>query len=437
VPVDADLVLRNVSVIDGTGSSPATATIYIWQGVITAIDTTGEREPPEGTPEIDGTGKFAMPGLIDVHTHLSSGGLEARDSLTVSHVLHQFLHYGVTSILNAGGIGGSEQEIVALRRLHPASDPAAPRIFGTGGSLAASGTTMMTGQAGKGREPGITQVRSESEIAYAVLSRADAGMNGVTLIVRSGPAVFGTQPRLSNSLILTAVSEAANSGIHVFAHVTSATEMRDAVNAGVDAIVYSAADGSKPDSAVLSAMAARPVFLVPTLSLSSSIVRYADDPSLFDDPFLKDGIAPETMCSLNDEGFLRRDAASHAAWLRKRIPLIFENVARAHAAGVPIAAGSGCGNLFSFPGYGIHLELELLVQAGLTPMEAIQAGTIRGAGMIGKDHLLGSIEIAKAADIVILHANPLEDIRNTRTIGYVIKAGKVVVGNAGEPDSKD
>jgi imidazolonepropionase-like amidohydrolase len=94
--------------------------------------------------------------------------------------------------------------------------------------------------------------------------------------------------------------------------------------------------------------------------------------------------------------------------------------------GVVIAVGTDTGNPFVFPGYSVHRELELLVQAGLTPMQALEAGTRRAADMVRADDAFGTIEVGKRADLLILRANPLENIRNTRTLEVVVSEGRVV-----------
>jgi imidazolonepropionase-like amidohydrolase len=97
-----------------------------------------------------------------------------------------------------------------------------------------------------------------------------------------------------------------------------------------------------------------------------------------------------------------------------------------HERGVPIAVGTDTGNPYVFPGYSVHQELALLVEAGLTPMEAITAATRRAAEMLGEEDEFGTIEPGKRADLLILGANPLEDIRNTRSLEVVISEGRVV-----------
>jgi imidazolonepropionase-like amidohydrolase len=97
-----------------------------------------------------------------------------------------------------------------------------------------------------------------------------------------------------------------------------------------------------------------------------------------------------------------------------------------HSQGVLVAVGTDTGNPYVFPGYSVHRELELLVRAGLTPMQALEAGTRRAAEMIRADNAFGTIEAGKRADLLVLGANPLTDIRNTRSIEMVVSEGRVV-----------
>lgn len=103
----------------------------------------------------------------------------------------------------------------------------------------------------------------------------------------------------------------------------------------------------------------------------------------------------------------------------------------AHEAGVPIALGTDANNPFVFPGHVVHLELELLVEAGLTPMEALEAATRRPAEMLGKDDEFGTIEAGQRADLLVLAADPLADIRNTRALEVAIRSGDILDWSSG------
>ncbi len=112
--------------------------------------------------------------------------------------------------------------------------------------------------------------------------------------------------------------------------------------------------------------------------------------------------------------------------MRRILPAAIAHVRELHRAGVTIALGTDAGNAFNFPGFSAHVEMELLAQAGLTPMEVIQAATRNGAELLSRENEFGTIEAGKRADLLVLGANPLGDIRNTRSVELVVSQGRVV-----------
>jgi imidazolonepropionase-like amidohydrolase len=143
----------------------------------------------------------------------------------------------------------------------------------------------------------------------------------------------------------------------------------------------------------------------------------------------RNGVIQRFRSSLNEDagGFIRRQ-------LEEQQKRAFENVQKAKASGIKIAMGTGAGNLLIFPGASVHRELQLLVKAGLTPVEAIVAATQNTAALLGKGAEYGTIEPGKAADLLILDADPLADIRNTEKLQTVIHRGRVVP--LGEPPTQ-
>jgi imidazolonepropionase-like amidohydrolase len=143
-----------------------------------------------------------------------------------------------------------------------------------------------------------------------------------------------------------------------------------------------------------------------------------------DDPFLRATVSDEEAAALTAPGFLER---IRGRWVCcAPFEDLLANIAMLHDRGVSIVLGTDTGNPHLFAGYSVHNELELLVRAGLTPMEALEAATRRAAEMLGGDDEFGTLEPGKRADLLILAANPLEDIRNTRTLEVVISEGKVI-----------
>jgi len=437
---DPDIIISGATLIDGTGRAPILkCTISVTDGVISDLST-GETAPvSEGTILIQAEGKFVMPGIIDGHVHFTTGGLEPLGPRITERILHQFLFYGVTTVLNLGGDGGSTDEIVDLRNRQRNQDFLAPRIYGTGNMLTIDGghpiATTLTAALPPGTAPdsvdwesrGYTVLRDREHAREFIANHAALSMDGVKIIIDSGPPPWGNNhPRMSLDMVRFIVDEAHQHDMPVYAHISSLDECSDAVNAGVRAIAHGVMDNPQLDEILMQTMKDKDVFYIPTLALYEGFHRYVDDPSLFDVPFLLLGVSENTIASLQNPYFLEKHKHRTAEWVRPRMKNILRGIGAAHSYGVKIALGTDSGSLFDFPGFSAHLEMELLEKAGLTPMEVIIAATRRGAELLGAEDVFGTVEVGKRADLIILDANPFDDIRNTRKIDMVIHDGEIV-----------
>ena len=435
-----DLIIGNTTLIDGTGKAVVPeATIMIKNGIISSISSNKIEHIPESAIFFDATGKYVIPGIVDVHVHFSSGGLEPHDTHTNERILRQFLYYGVTTVLNLGADGGSTNEIAELHKRQHEGFVFAPRIYGTGNMLTVPGGHPIATTVAASLPPGTdletidwesrgyTIIRNNRQVSEAIANNAAQGMDGVKIIIESGPPPWGNDhPRMSPELIQYIVAEANKFKLPIYAHISSLDEMQDAVNAGARVIAHGVMDKPILDESIIQTMKEKNIYYIPTLALYCGFYRYIDDPTLLADPFLREGVSRYTIESLNNPLFLKAHKQRTAAWVRPRMKNITRGIGEAHRSGVKIALGTDAGFLFDFPGYSSHLEMELLTKAGLSPMEVIVTATRSGAEMLGGDDLFGTIEVGKRADLIILNANPLDDIRNTRTIEAVIKDGRLL-----------
>lgn len=295
------LVIVDATLIDGTGAPPREGvTIFIRAGLITSITPVSEATRPEGATVIDGSGKYVIPGLADMHAHFGTGGLLADDSLTVDRVLRQFVYYGVTTVLNVGATNGSVNEILELRRRRARGELQAPHIYATGGLLTVPGShpigTIMT--VPDGADPttydwsqrGVWVVRTPTEVREIVGRLADAGMDGIKIVIESGPGPFGDDhPQMPPELVTAAVEEARRYGLPVFAHATSPDELEGGVEAGVRAFMRLV--GREPvDPSLLTAMRGQSIYDVPTLSLFVWADAWGDPADALTDRFLRSGV---------------------------------------------------------------------------------------------------------------------------------------------------
>ena len=438
-----DLAITGATIIDGTGEPPQEATtIFIREGQITAVMPDDDAPVPERARVIDAAGKYIIPGLADMHVHFGSGGMESREAATPDRILHQFLFYGVTTVFSVGGTGGNAPSIKALRSRVNSGAALAPHIYATGSMLTIPGShpvaTIM--QVPSGADPatydwttrGVAIVETLPEARAVVREHAAAGMDGIKIVVESGLDGSGDLPQLPPEMIAAVVDEASSLGFPVVAHVSSLNEMEDAIAGGVRALMH-APGNPFPGPEHWAEMRNRDVFLVPTLSLYAPMVgdRWTGLDAL-EDSFLRDGVASHTLESLagwQSPTASMPDEVRAVIWSQA-----LASIAAAHDAGVPIALGTDTNMPFVFPGYSVHVELELLVEAGLTPMDALVAATRRPAEMLGKEDSFGTLEPGKRADLLILTANPLADIRNTRTIEIVVQSGEVIDRSSLLPD---
>ena len=456
-----DFAIVGATVIDGTGASPGKAVVVIRDGHILAVERDVEIPATTSATVIDATDRFLIPGLADMHVHLSRGLPQARLENETEIVLARNLYYGVTTILAIGASDASTESIRSLRAQRLAGELQAPYIYGTGGHLTPQGThPIYTAFPPKVRQAadrladatphedpvnlyslgiGLSMVRSAEAARKAIQERAEGGMDAIKITVESGPTPFGDDhPQMTVEMIRTIVDAARKHDLGVFAHVTSLDELLATLDGGAAGVVHTVWDRPFPDADVADRMAANSFYVMPTTSIYRGTVAlyYIDEPVDLEDPFLLETVSEAELSILRDPGLKARfrerwqrplaPGESREQVFHQQIADMLGNIGMMHERGVPIVLGTDTGNLFTFQGYSVHDELGHLVEAGLTPGEALAAATTNAAAMIGAGHEFGTIEPGKRADLVILRANPLIDIRNTRKIDAVIAQGRLI-----------
>jgi imidazolonepropionase-like amidohydrolase len=272
---------------------------------------------------------------------------------------------------------------------------------------------------------GVSFVRTVEAARKAVQERAAGGMDAIKITVESGPRPFGEhRPHMPVAMIREIVDEATRHGLPVFAHISSVPELEAAVRGGASTLAHAVSDEPEPGPEHVRMLVEHGVSVTPTLAFFYALHRYLDDPTLLDDPFLRAGVTEEAIESARRAPMFRMEGLTD--FMRLRLEGALHHVGEAHRAGVIIALGTDAGNPFTFPGFSAHVEMQLLAEAGLTPMEVIVAATRRGAELLRRADEFGTLEPGKRADLLILGANPLDDIRNTRSLEVVISEGRVV-----------
>lgn len=416
------VVLRGARVIDGTGAPPREDAVVVVKGDrIAAVGTAKTIKVPKGARVVDARGKTIIPGLINAHGHvgLVVGGQNRADGYTRENVqaqLAQYEQYGVTSVLT---LGLNRDLVYDLRDQQRRGE--------------AGGATLFTAGRGIGVPAGAPPVPAAPDQVYrpanaeeAVADVREAAAHHPEFLKIWVDDVYGKFPKLQPAIFKAAIDEAHRSGMRVASHVFYLEDAKAVIRTGVDALAHSIRD--RPvDPELVGLMKARGTFYVATLNVDESSFAFLDDPSLLDDPFLAGAVSPEAFQKLRAPE-LRAKAASdpNLPRIREALKNGMQNLKTLEDAGVKIAFGTDSGaNPVRIQGWAEHRELELMVRAGLSPMQAIVAATRGSAAMLGaKDR--GTLQPGKRADFLVLGANPLDDIRNTRKLVAIWHDGKEV-----------
>ncbi len=245
---------------------------------------------------------------------------------------------------------------------------------------------------------------------------------------------LGARPKMSPEVYQAVIDEAHKNGFRTAVHVVLLDDAKGVLRAGVDYIAHSVRD-REVDEEFIELMKKRRVFYCPTLTREVAVFTYSETPSFFSDPFFLKEADPAEMTKMNDpkhQEAVRNDKA--AAWYKEHLPVAMRNLKILSDAGIPIVMGTDSGGgPGRFQGYFEHLELEYEVKSGLTPMQALVSATGTPAKLLHIGKEAGTLEKGKWADFVVLSANPLDDIRNTRAIESVWIGGVRVQDKSTKP----
>ncbi|MGE3276334.1 MAG: amidohydrolase family protein [Vicinamibacterales bacterium] len=390
-------------VIDGTGNVLERATIVVRDGRIVAV---GPDVPvPADATRVDVPGRTIMPGLVNAHGHVGNTvGLESRpDGYTRANLERQldtYAHYGVTTVFS---LGDDDAAGFALRDDQQRNGLERSRLFVAGPVIA-----------------GAT-----AEEARAMAERV-AAMHPDLLKIRVDDNL-GTTRKMPEPAWRAVLGVAREVELPLAVHVFYLADARALVEAGAAFVAHSVRD-VPVDAGFAKLLSTRHVCYSPTLTRELSTFVYGSTPAFADDPFFQEGVSPAIVAALKDPARQAGIRASGAYKLGLRykdgLEVATRNLKALSDAGVTIAMGTDSGPPARFQGYFEHLELEMMVDAGLTPMQALVSATSAAARCHGHGGEFGTIAPGASADLVVLGANPLEDIRNTRVIQSVWIAGR-------------
>jgi len=378
----AQLVIANVRVFTGARVIDR-ATITVADGKILSI---AAAPPARGTVTIDGTGKTALPGLIDAHVHLLTGITEADARAFVSDALSErlqaFLRHGVTTVKSASD---PTDLILGIRQDLRDGTRAGPRLLVVGPAFTARGghpaSTVCRGDAWC-RANRAAEVDSEEQARREVRRFAQSGVDAIKVVYSSGEPEFNSSfPKLSLEIVRAIVDEARSFSLPVTAHVTEESMALEVLAAGVSGVEHGPNAPLDAD-ALARALKSPERSLVPTLAT----------------------LAARTTPSLQ---------------------LRSQTIAALHKAGVRIVVGTDTRQQMP-PGLSTIQEIELLVKAGLSPEAALKAATTVAARHLGLEKEIGTLATGMSADMLLVRGDPLRNIADLHQVDAVVQRGRIV-----------
>ena len=416
-------VLDGFTLIDGTGSQAVVnAAMIIVDGHIQWVGPQSQLKAPAGAHMTHLTGKFVMPGIINLHGHLGNTVDLTQDPKNytrenVEKQLQLYASYGVTTVLSMG----TDQDLVyQLRAEQRAGRPHMTRIFTAGRGFTGAGGYPSSVAGMKGIP---FEVASKADVDKDVAWLADKKVDMVKIWVDDH---LGREKKIPLDLAKAIIADAHQHHLKVAAHVFYLEDAMALIDAGLDGLAHSVRD--KPvDSALITTMKKHGAFQeAATLTREESTFIFGKPSAMLDDPFFTRGVSPNALSTLKSAAYQQKIAADPDY---AKYPVFLEtamsNLKKLSDSGVKIGFGTDSGPPARFPGYFEQWELQLMVESGLTPMQVITDATRNAAEFLqAKD--LGTLERGKWADLIVLGKNPLDDIRNTRFIEMVMIAGNKI-----------
>jgi imidazolonepropionase-like amidohydrolase len=391
--------LTHATVIDGTGAAPQRdQTILIEQGRLRDIGPSASLAVPAGATVVDLSGKFVTPGIINAHGHVGANR---------NPQLRQYALYGVTTTTS---MAFDSDDIVAFKAAQKRGELAGARI------LTVKYRFMSAPMKPGSEYPTVEQARAKVD------EIVDTGADFIKVWVDPQGGKF---PRLTPEYTAAVMDQARKHHMVTMAHIVEYADAKRMVDQGVDILAHDVRD-QEIDGEFIATLKRRNVSVISTLAREEAMFVYGDAPAWIDDPFFRKGLSAERLAILKTakrEEQLKdpdRERAKRAFAIDKI------NLKKMSDAGVRIALGTDSGgdaNRFFIQGFFEHRQMELMRDAGLTPMQIIQAFSKGASETLRIDKDFGTLAKGKAADLLVLEKNPLDDITNMRAIAAVYLGG--------------
>ena len=414
------IALTGVRVIDGTGApAKENQTIVIRNGDIAALGDAGRVTVPPGAATIDLTGRTVIPGLVMVHEHLyypTGGGVYAQLGASFARL---YLAGGVTTMRTGGNVNGvmdikMKSEIEAGRQAGPAIDATAPYLNGPNAFLQMHG--LKDPDDARMQVDYWVKMGATSFKAYMNITRAQLGA--------AVEEAHKRQLKVTGHLCSVTYSEAADLGIDNLEHgfLASTDFVADKKpdtcpgQGGGQQTIATLDQNGEPFKALVKKLVEKKVALTSTLTVFETFTPGRPKP-----PGLEVLVAP--LREQYERTFERVSQNAGSAYAKLFPKAMALELAFAKAGGMLIAGTDPTGSGGVIPGYSNQRQVELLVEAGFTPLEAIEISTLNGAKYLGRERRIGSIAVGKQADLVVVGGNPAANVADLRSVETVFKAG--------------
>ncbi|WP_336516388.1 amidohydrolase family protein [Pollutibacter soli] len=396
------IVFTGATIIDGSGGEPVKdAVMVVSGGMVLAVGSKDDVEIPENAEQINLSGKTIIPGIINGHGHVGDvkgieGGHYSAENVVDN--LSIYARYGITTVVS---LGNDKKEAEAFRSIKDSLPADRSRLFVAGAII--NGKTVQE--------------------AFAVID-SNAKM-GVDIIKIRIDDQLGTGTKMPEEIYRDVITRSHELGYKVASHMYYLEDAKKLTEAGTDLLAHSVRD-LPVDSLLIKEVKERGVGYCPTLTREISTFIYEDTPSFFSDPFFRmeyDSAIIKPLLDPAKQDAMKKNVAGQT--YKKQLPVAMANLKTMQDNNIAIVFGTDSGVPTRFIGYFEHVEMDMMQQAGLTPMQIIVSATKNAAEKLGLKNL-GTLSAGHWADFLILNADPLTDIKNVKQIDAVYIGGKKV-----------
>ena len=416
------IVLNHATVIDGSGGAPAQdMAIVMAEGRIRDLGPAANVKIPEGAQVVDVSGKYVIPGIMNLHGHVgvTKGLTQDIAYYTRENVDQNLKTYALYGVTTTTSMGIDSDLILEIRDEQRRGKVSGARVF-----TALQGFTALGGYPTK--VPGVKGTAQEMASVAQARARVDQlAEKGADIAKMWVDTHHGEYPKISPEIRQAIIEQAHTRRMLAFAHIYELADAKSLVNAGIDVLAHSVRDRAV-DKDLIDQIKKRNVTYVPTLMRELSTYVYSESRLWLDDPFFTKRVDAATIQGVKTKIKAAQSDPKLIEQGKQDLKMAMRNLRELKAAGVRIAFGTDTGPPGRFPGVFEHMEMDLLVEAGLTPMEVIVAFSKTAAETLRVQDDFGTLARGKAADLIVLNNNPLQNIRNIRSIDAVYLAGRKV-----------